>query len=130
MQTTINGIRCFWSEAGSGPVLLLLHGGMAHSGWYQWMVPRLAQSYRVITPDLRGHGRSEHSDDYSWAAYAADLEALLNLLAPGQPYYLAGQCSGGYLGLVLSVRGIRPPAAVAGIEIIPPLTAIEEADQF
>ena len=130
MLTTVNGIPYFWREAGSGPVLLLLHGGLAHSGWFQWMMPRLARSYRVIAPDLRGHGRSGHADDYTWGAYSADLEALLELIAPGERYYLAGQCSGGYLGLVLWERGIRPPAAVAGIEILPPLSPEEEAAQF
>jgi pimeloyl-ACP methyl ester carboxylesterase len=94
------------------------------------MMPRLARSYRVIAPDLRGHGRSGHADDYTWSAYCADIEALLDLLAPDEPYYLAGQCSGGYLGLVLSKRGVRPPAAVAGIEILPPLSPEEEAAQF
>jgi pimeloyl-ACP methyl ester carboxylesterase len=128
--TTVNRIPYFWREAGSGPVLLLLHGGLAHSGWFQWMMPRLARSYRLIAPDLRGHGRSGHADDYTWSAYCTDLEALLDLLAPGEPYYLAGQCSGGYLGLVLWKRGVRPPAAVAGIEILPPLSPEEEAGQF
>jgi pimeloyl-ACP methyl ester carboxylesterase len=128
--TTVNRIPYFWQEAGRGPVLLLLHGGLAHSGWFQWMMPRLARAYRVIAPDLRGHGRSGHADDYTWGAYSADLEALLDFLAPGEPYYLAGQCSGGYLGLVLWERGIRPPAAVAGIEILPPLSSEEEAAQF
>jgi esterase len=127
---TINGIPYFWRETGQGPLVLLLHGGMAHSGWYRWLVPLLAPRYRLLTPDLRGHGRSGHSDDYSWTAYAADLEALLDLVAPGEPYYLAGQCSGGYLGLVLAQRGRRPPAAVVGFEILPPLTLEEEAEQF
>jgi pimeloyl-ACP methyl ester carboxylesterase len=130
MLTEINGIPYFWREAGAGPLLLLLHGGWAHSGWYQWMTPRLAQHYRVIAPDLRGHGHTGHAESYAWDAYAEDLEALLDVVAPGEPYYLAGQCSGGYLGMVLSVRGKRPPAAIAGIEVIPPLTLEEEEAQF
>jgi len=128
--TTVNGIPYFWRDEGRGPILLLLHGGLAHSGWFQWMVPRLARAYRLIVPDLRGHGRSGHSDDYTWSAYCADIESLLDLVAPGEPYYLAGQCSGGYLGFVLWERGIRPPAAVAGLEILPPLAPEEEAAQF
>ena len=128
--TPINGIPYHWQVSGSGPLLVLLHGGMAYSGWFRWMVPRLARSFRVLTPDLRGHGKTGHADDYTWAAYARDLEALLELVAPGEPYLLAGQCSGGYLGLVLWERGTRPPAAVAGIEVLPALTSEEEASQF
>jgi pimeloyl-ACP methyl ester carboxylesterase len=41
--TTINGVPYYWRECGRGPLLVLLHGGAAHSGWYQWMLPRLAQ---------------------------------------------------------------------------------------
>src|SRR5262245_13074527 len=130
MRAEINGIPYFWREAGAGPLLLLLHGGWAHSGWYQWMTPRLARRYRVIAPDLRGHGHTGHAASYAWDAYPEDLEALLDLVAPGEPYYLAGQCSGGYLGMVLSVRARRPPAAIAGIEVIPPLTPEEEEAQF
>jgi len=130
MLTTINGLSYFWREAGTGRPLVLLHGGEAHSGWFQWMMPRLARSFRVIAPDLRGHGRSSHADVYTWNAYAEDLEALIEVLAPGEPYFLAGQCSGGYLGMVLAVRRIRPPAAIAGIEILPALAPVEEAEQF
>jgi pimeloyl-ACP methyl ester carboxylesterase len=130
VQRTIDGRPAFWREVGRGPVLLLLHGGMADSTWFRWMAPRLAQSFRLIMPDLRGHGRSGQADDYTWAAYARDLEAILERVAPGEHYYLAGQCSGGYLGLVLWERGLRPPAAVAGIEILPPLTPADEASQF
>jgi len=129
-RTTINGLTYFWREDGDGPVLLLLHGGEAHSGWYQWMMPRLARSYRVIAPDLRGHGRTDHAASYRWLDYAEDIEALLEKLAPADPYFVAGQCSGGYLGMVLAVRGIRPPRAIAGMEILPALSPEEEAAQF
>jgi pimeloyl-ACP methyl ester carboxylesterase len=52
------------------------------------------------------------------------------MLAPGEPYYTSGQCSGGYLGMVLATRGVRPPTAIAGIEILPRLSPEEEAEQF
>ena len=63
MTTVINGLRYHWREAGGGPLLLLLHGGAAHSGWFQWMMPRLATRYRVVAPDLRGNGRTGHADE-------------------------------------------------------------------
>ena len=103
--TTVNGVRYFWQECGRGPLLVLLHGGAAHAVWFRWMMPRLAQRYRVVMPDLRGHGRSGHADRYTWDAYAADIEALVGLLVGDEPYYLAGHCSGGYIGMMLSARG-------------------------
>jgi pimeloyl-ACP methyl ester carboxylesterase len=119
--TTINGLRYYWREAGYGPLLLLLHGGAAHSGWFQWMVPHLATRYRVVAPDLRGNGRTGHADDYSWDAYAEDVEALLDLLVGDRPYYLAGHCSGGYIGMLVAARSRRPPAALVGMEVLPRL---------
>jgi pimeloyl-ACP methyl ester carboxylesterase len=121
MTTVVNGIRYHWREAGRGPLLLLLHGGAAHSGWFQWMLPRLAGRYRVVAPDLRGNGRTGHADDYTWDAYAADVEALLDRLAGDEPYFLAGHCSGGYIGMVVAARGRRPPAALVGMEVLPRL---------
>jgi pimeloyl-ACP methyl ester carboxylesterase len=91
------------------------------------MMPRLSERYRVIAPDLRGHGRSGHADRYTWDAYAEDIEALLGLLVGDEPYYLAGHCSGGYIGMLMSARGRRPPAALVGMEVRPPLSADEQA---
>jgi pimeloyl-ACP methyl ester carboxylesterase len=129
--STINGVPYYWRECGRGPLLVLLHGGAAHSGWYQWMLPRLAQRYRVVAPDLRGLGRSGHADRYSWDAYAEDVEALVGrLIGDDEPYYLAGHCSGGYIGMLMSARGVRPPAALVGIEVRPKMPPEEDADMW
>lgn len=127
---SVNGIPYYWQERGHGPLLVLLHGGAAHSGWFQWMIPRLAQRYRVVAPDLRGLGRSGHADRYTWDAYAEDVEALVGLLVGDEPYYLAGHCSGGYIGMLMSARGVRPPAALVGMEVRPRLPPDEDADMW
>jgi pimeloyl-ACP methyl ester carboxylesterase len=121
MTTAINGLRYHWREAGGGPLLLLLHGGAAHSGWFRWMMPRLATRYQVVAPDLRGNGRTGHAERYTWDDYAADIEALVDLLVGNRPYYLAGHCSGGYIGMLIAARGRRPPAALVGMEVLPRL---------
>ena len=53
-----SGVRWHVQEAGSGPVLLLLHGtGAANHSWGA-MLPLLASHFRVVAPDLPGHGFS------------------------------------------------------------------------
>jgi pimeloyl-ACP methyl ester carboxylesterase len=121
MTIAINGLRYHLREAGSGPLLVLLHGGAAHCGWFRWMMPRLATRYRVVAPDLRGNGRTGHAEHYTWDDYAADIEILVDLLVGNGPYYLAGHCSGGYIGMLIAARGRRPPTALVGMEILPRL---------
>src|SRR5581483_9513713 len=54
----VNGARLWYDEAGSGPPLLLLHGGLGDSELWEPVVPFLADSFRVIRTDLRFYGRS------------------------------------------------------------------------
>ena len=56
---TVNGVRLFFAHSGYGPPLLLIHGSWAdHAAWDQ-VVPALAQHFRVLTYDRRGHSQSQ-----------------------------------------------------------------------
>jgi len=67
-----------YSDSGHGRSLLFLHGWlMSHSVW-KYQAP-LADSFRVVAPDLRGHGASE-GGGFSYDACVADLVALLDHL--------------------------------------------------
>lgn len=73
--TEIDGLRICHVEAGSGPVVLLLHGEPTWSYLYRKMIPPLAAAgFRAIAPDLVGFGRSDKPsaiDDYSYAGHVA-----------------------------------------------------------
>jgi pimeloyl-ACP methyl ester carboxylesterase len=58
--TAADGTRIAWEEAGSGRPLVLLHGLMAHRGFFEAQAP-LAAQFRLIGVDLRGHGESSSS---------------------------------------------------------------------
>ena len=78
---TIHGHRRAYRMAGSGPVLLLLHGIGDSSEAWEPLIPALAQRFTVIAPDLLGHGRSDKPRaDYSVAAYANGMRDLLTVL--------------------------------------------------
>jgi 3-oxoadipate enol-lactonase len=54
----VNGARLWYDEAGSGPAVLLLHGGLGDSELWEPVVPFLAERFRTIRTDLRFFGRS------------------------------------------------------------------------
>jgi pimeloyl-ACP methyl ester carboxylesterase len=112
-----DGRELAWRETGDGRPLVLLHGFTA-TGW-QWLEhgPAAAiaeQGYRVILPDLRGHGDSARPDDA--AAYPPDVLAddglaLIDYLGLSD-YDLGGYSLGGRIVLRMLVRGARPGRAV------------------
>src|ERR1700677_4448407 len=57
----VDGVNVFYREAGpaDAPVVLLLHGFPASSFQYRELIPRLADKYRVVAPDLPGFGFTE-----------------------------------------------------------------------
>jgi pimeloyl-ACP methyl ester carboxylesterase len=78
---TIHGHRRAFVRAGSGPVVLLLHGlGCDHTTW-EPVIDSLARRYTVIAPDLLGHGLSDKPRaDYSVGGYANAMRDLLTVL--------------------------------------------------
>jgi pimeloyl-ACP methyl ester carboxylesterase len=78
---TIHGYRRAFRIAGSGPVILLIHGIGDNSTTWEMVQARLAQRFTVIAVDLLGHGQSDKPRaDYSTAAYANGMRDLLSVL--------------------------------------------------
>src|SRR5215831_14823924 len=79
--TPINGFEMHYDVRGSGEPLLLLHGGMGTGEDWRHVFPSDPGGYRVIVPDLRGHGRSTNpSRAFTFRQCAADVAALLEHL--------------------------------------------------
>jgi pimeloyl-ACP methyl ester carboxylesterase len=71
----------YFTERGSGPPLLLVHGLMVTGDMFEPVIELFATRHRVIVPDLRGHGRSRGlKPPYSAAQLASDLSWLLEYL--------------------------------------------------
>lgn len=78
---TIHGYRRAFRRAGSGPVLLLIHGLGCDSTTWDPVFDQLAESFTVIAPDLLGHGQSDKPRaDYSVGGYANAMRDLLSVL--------------------------------------------------
>ena len=82
----VDGVRVFYREAGdpNAPVVLLLHGFPASSFQYRELIPRLADRYRVIAPDLPGFGFTEipagRDYVYTFDALTKTIEAFTDAL--------------------------------------------------
>ena len=83
-------------EAGSGPVLLLIHGMAGNIGNWQEVIGPLARHRTVIVPDLPGHGASAPgAGDYSLGALAAGLRDLLVVLGHDRATLVGHSLGGG-----------------------------------
>lgn len=101
------------------PAILLLHGlfSSADTNWVRYgTAHRLADAgYRLIMPDLRGHGQSPApADPARWPpdVLARDIEALIDHLGLGTNMVLAGYSLGARTVVRLLARGARPRAAI------------------
>jgi len=115
---SLNGLRlqCYeWGDNAAPPVLLL-HGGLAHSRWWDLFAESLADAYRVVALDLRGHGNSDHTDPpaYRIEDYAADVAACSESLSLAQAI-LIGHSMG---GLVAAAYAERAPERLAGLVLV------------
>jgi len=109
----------FWRQ-GSGPALLLVHGGLCdHLAWH-FVAPLLTRHFTVWTFDRRGHGESGETQPWSFAREVEDIHALLSKV--GEPVHLLGHSAGAILALSAASRADRlrslilyePPFLIAG----------------
>ena len=89
------GIRLQLHEWGdpAGPPLVLCHGMFDHGRGFDRLAPRLAERFRVVALDARGHGDSDWAESYTWPADLADVVNVARSL--GRPVRLVGHSKGG-----------------------------------
>ena len=87
-----------FTDVGTGPVLLLVHGfPLDHSMW-QPQLESLSDTYRIIAPDLRGFGASGGATEtITMEQFADDMAALLDALGINEPITFCGLSMGGYV---------------------------------
>jgi pimeloyl-ACP methyl ester carboxylesterase len=100
----VNDIQMYYAVYGAGEPLILLHGGLGHSDVWGNQIPALAERFKVITADSRGHGRSTRSaQPYSYALMASDVLALMDHLKIDKASIL-GWSDGGIIGIDIAIN--------------------------
>ena len=119
----IHGVRLHYEIAGEGPTLVWLHGLMgsiAGSHLFGGDLSGLAgRGFRLVQYDARGHGESGYTQDeadYTWAAHAEDMRALLDELGIER-----AMIGGGSMGAGVSITfALTHPERVEKLVLIAP----------
>ena len=108
----VNDIEMWRAEFGprNGKPVVMVHGGLANSNYFGTVIPFLvAQGFRVIAVDSRGHGRSTRSAQrYSYELMTSDVVAMLDALHVGKAD-LVGWSDGAIIGIVMAIRPSGAP---------------------
>jgi len=100
-----NGLKMYYQEYGSGRPLILLHGGTVTSNMWQPFLPPFVPHFRVISPDSRGHGKTNNPNDVqlSYHLMADDISDFIQALNLTKPLVF-GYSDGGQIALEIGVR--------------------------
>ena len=108
----VNGVTLFCEETGEGEPLVLLHGGLGTGRDWEHLIPSLANEFRVVTIDVRGHGGSSNpSGLLTYPLIADDVAGVIGALGLDRPF-VAGWSDGGQHALQI---GSRYPDLVRGL---------------
>jgi pimeloyl-ACP methyl ester carboxylesterase len=132
MHIHANGTDIHYVDAGKGPPLLLLHGGLmstsdlwaGHPGSYVSRMTAFTEHFRVIALDTRGHGQTANTtrELVTYAQLADDVIALVGALDLHRPA-ICGFSDGGFIGTVAAIKApslFRAVVNDAGFDFLDP----------
>jgi pimeloyl-ACP methyl ester carboxylesterase len=116
-----DGVNIHYDVAGDGPALILTHGYSSTGEMWAGQIAPLEPHFKVITWDMRGHGRSDYPQDpaaYSEAATIADIAALLDVVG-ARDAIVGGLSLGGYMSLAFHATHPRRTRALLIVDTGP-----------
>ncbi len=103
-------VEIAWESSGTGSPVVLVHGLSEDRRGWDWLVPLLEPSFRVVRLDLRGHGESSDADDYGAVAMAGDVATVVGEAGIDEPPLVVGHSLGAVVAtayaLQAPVRGV------------------------
>ncbi len=107
------GAHIWYAAYGSGAPVILLHGGLGHSGNWAYQLPALVNSgRRVVVIDSRGHGRSTRdARPFTYELMASDVLAVITALLLEKPA-IVGWSDGACIALILAMNS---PERLSGV---------------
>ena len=120
---TRDGVDIFYKDWGSGPPIVFSHGWpLSADDWDTQMLFFLAQGFRVIAHDRRGHGRSTQvAEGHDIDHYAADLAVLTEALDLRGAVHIGHSTGGGEVARYVARHGQARTAKAVLISSVPPL---------
>lgn len=116
----VGALNVHLQEAGEGPPVLLLHGWPQDALCWRYVMPLLADRYRVIAPDMRGFGASDAPGrGYNGETLGADAIALLDALEIERAH-VVGHDWGGFATFAAGIAAPRRIASMVVLNTIPP----------
>lgn len=127
-EITVNGVRLFYEETGSGPeTLVFSHSYLVDSTHFAPQIEALSDRYRCIAYDHRGHGRSQApKGGYDMENLYADAVALIEALHCA-PCHFVGLSTGGFIGVRI---GIRRPDLLSSLILMDTTAEAEPTKNF
>jgi non-heme chloroperoxidase len=128
--TTKDGVEIYYKDWGAGQPIVFSHGWpLSADDWDNQMLFFLAQGYRVIAHDRRGHGRSTQTGDgHDMDHYADDLAAVTAHLDLKNAIHVGHSTGGGEVTRYLARHGLSRVAKAALISAVPPLMLKTDAN--
>jgi non-heme chloroperoxidase len=128
--TTPDGVEIFYKDWGTGQPIVFSHGWpLSSDDWDAQLMFFLAQGYRVVAHDRRGHGRSEQvADGHDMDHYADDLAAVVAHLDLHDAVHVGHSTGGGEVAHYIARHGEDRVSKAVLISAVPPIMVQTDAN--
>ncbi len=124
-------LQLHYRESGQGAPLVILHGLFGTLDNWQTLARRWAEvGYRVISVDLRNHGRSPHSPEHTYTAMAEDVLGLFDQLGLGPDTTLLGHSMGGKVAMRFALDYPNRLSKLIVVDIAPRASDMRHQDEI